>query len=98
MRSRSRTKALADETRLAILKAIAATDSLTRGDLPSLRGVTPATISHRLKILRQAELIESHKKGQFVHSSTIAETMAGYMVSLALFSKSIRVGRHARKK
>jgi DNA-binding transcriptional ArsR family regulator len=46
-------KALADETQLAILKTIAATDNLTCGDLASLRGVTPATISHHLKILRQ---------------------------------------------
>ncbi len=45
-------KALADETRLGILEALAARDNLTCGDLASLRGVTPATISHHLKILR----------------------------------------------
>ena len=91
-------KALADKTRLAILEATAATDILTCGDLASLRGVTPATISHHLKILRQAKLIECRKEGQFVHCRTIAATIAEYTESLALLSKNIRAARHARKK
>ena len=45
-------KALADKTRLAILEATAATDNLTCGDLARLPGVTLATISYHLKILR----------------------------------------------
>ncbi len=56
-------RALADETRLRIFKAIAAKGSLTNGDLASLLAVTPATISHHLKILKRVELIECRKEG-----------------------------------
>ncbi len=80
-------KALADETRLRIFEAIVAKGNLTSGDLAILLAVTPATISHHLKILRHVELIECHKEGQFVHSRTIPETIAEYTESLALFSQ-----------
>jgi ArsR family transcriptional regulator, arsenate/arsenite/antimonite-responsive transcriptional repressor len=58
-------KALADETRLRIFEAISAQRDLTCGELVTLRGVTPATISHHLKILMDSELIECRKDGQF---------------------------------
>ena len=45
-------KALGDEMRLRVLAAINATDNLTCGDLARLPGVTLATISYHLKILR----------------------------------------------
>jgi DNA-binding transcriptional ArsR family regulator len=91
-------KALADETRLRIFEAIAAKDNLTSKDLASLRRVTPATISHHLKILRQAELIECRKEGPFVHSRTIAGTIAEYAESLAILSNTTRLARNAAKK
>jgi ArsR family transcriptional regulator len=90
-------KALADETRLRIFEAIAATDNLTCGELVNLRGVTPATISHHLKILTEAELIECCKEGQFVHSRTIPETIAEYSKSLARISKSGGASRGRKK-
>jgi ArsR family transcriptional regulator len=76
-------KALADETRLRIFAAIAAKKDMTCGDLVSMQGVTPATISHHLKILLDAELIRCEKKGQFVHSRTAPETIAEYAAALA---------------
>ena len=91
-------KALADETRLQIFEAIASKDDLTCGGLASLRGVTRATISHHLKILKQAGLIECCKEGQFVHSRTLPETIAVYAESLALLSKSTGAVRRVRKK
>jgi DNA-binding transcriptional ArsR family regulator len=91
-------KALADETRLRIFAAIAAQDNLTSRDLAGLRGVTPATISHHLRILRQAELIECRKEGQFVRSRTITGTIAEYTESLAILSKTARLERKAAKK
>jgi ArsR family transcriptional regulator, arsenate/arsenite/antimonite-responsive transcriptional repressor len=90
-------KALADETRLRIFEAIACQDDLTCGDLARLQGVTPATISHHLKILRQAELIECRKEGQFVYSRMVPETIVVYTESLALLSNGIRATRSARK-
>jgi DNA-binding transcriptional ArsR family regulator len=91
-------KALADETRLRIFEAIACRDNLTCGDLARLQGVTLATISHHLKILRQAELIECRKEGQFVYSRMVSKTIAVYTESLALLSNSIRAARGVRKK
>ncbi|HEY6126797.1 MAG TPA: metalloregulator ArsR/SmtB family transcription factor [Candidatus Acidoferrum sp.] len=88
-------KALADETRLRIFEAIAAAkDNLTCGELVNLRGVTPATISHHLKILMEAELIECRKEGQFVRSRTVPETIAEYAAALA----GIAGGRQAKNR
>ena len=50
-------KALADETRLRIFEAISASNHMTCGEIVSMRGVTPATVSHHLKILSEAGLM-----------------------------------------
>lgn len=76
-------KALADQTRLRIFEAISAKGDLTCSDLVTLQGVTPATISHHLKILIDAELIDCRKDGQFVHSRVVPETIADYSAALA---------------
>ena len=89
-------KALADETRLRIFEAIAANHDMTCGELVTMRGVTPATISHHLKILTDADLITCEKKGQFVHSRTIPETIAEYAAALARIAKSGAIRRKAR--
>jgi ArsR family transcriptional regulator len=84
-------KALGDETRLRIFEAITAKDNLTCRDLAILQGVTPATISHHLRILKQAKLIECRKEGQFVRSRVIVETIAAYTDTLvARFEKHQR--------
>jgi ArsR family transcriptional regulator len=76
-------KALADETRLRIFEAISATDQMTCGEIVSMRGVTPATVSHHLKILSEAGLIACRRQGQFVYSQTVPDTLAGYTRALA---------------
>ena len=43
-------KALADGTRLKIFEAISRKDRVNCGEIVSMRGVTPATVSHHLKI------------------------------------------------
>src|SRR5882762_5951916 len=91
-------KALGDQTRLRIFEAIAAKKNMTCGELVKLRGVTPATISHHLKILTDAELIECEKKGQFVHSRTMPETLAEYAAELSKIAKGTRAARSYRKK
>src|SRR5258708_27793969 len=71
-------KALADETRLRIFEAISATERIKCGDIVSMRGVTPATVSHHLKILSEARLIVCRREGQFVYSQTVPDTIAAY--------------------
>ena len=76
-------KALGDETRLRIYEAISATDRMTCGEIVSMRGVTPATVSHHLKILSEAGLIACRRQGQFVYSQTVPDTIAAYTRALA---------------
>ena len=64
-------KALADETRLTIFQAIAERKQMNCGEIVSLQGVTPATVSHHLKILSDARLIECHREGQFVYNRAV---------------------------
>jgi ArsR family transcriptional regulator, arsenate/arsenite/antimonite-responsive transcriptional repressor len=76
-------KALADETRLRIFEAISAADQITCGEIVSMRGVTPGTVSHHLKILSDAGLIACRREGQFVYSQAVPETIAAYTRALA---------------
>jgi ArsR family transcriptional regulator, arsenate/arsenite/antimonite-responsive transcriptional repressor len=91
-------KALGDETRLRIFEVIAAQKNLTCSELVKLQGVTPATISHHLKILTDAELIECRKEGQFVYSRAVPETIAEFTESLARLSNGSRGARSRQKK
>src|SRR5438067_6601180 len=61
-------KALADKTRLRIFEAISATDHMNCGEIVSMRGVTPATVSHHLKVLSEAKLITCRREGQFIYA------------------------------
>ena len=76
-------KALADKTRLRIFEAVSATSQMTCGEIVSMRGVTPATVSHHLKVLSEAKLITCSREGQFVYSQAVPETIAAYTGALA---------------
>jgi ArsR family transcriptional regulator, arsenate/arsenite/antimonite-responsive transcriptional repressor len=86
-------KALADETRLRIFEAISATGHMNCGEIVSMRGVTPATVSHHLKILSEAGLIACRREGQFVYSQTVPETIAAYTRALAKIARGKQVTR-----
>src|SRR6266852_7471630 len=74
--------ALADKTRLRIFEAISATNRVSCGDIVSMRGVTPATVSHHLKVLSEAKLISCRREGQFVYSQALRDTIAAYTRAL----------------
>ena len=86
-------KALADETRLRIFEAISAGERVTCSELVSMRGVTPATVSHHLKILSEAGLIACRREGQFVFSRTIPQTLSAYASALAKIARLKKVTR-----
>lgn len=86
-------KALADETRLRIFEAISATRQMNCGEIVSMRGVTPATVSHHLKILSEAGLIACRRKGQFVYSEAVPETIAAYSRALAKIARPAKKAR-----
>lgn len=58
-------KALDDPTRRKILELLKEKD-LSAGDIASHFDISKPSISHHLEILKQAELISSEKKGQFL--------------------------------
>jgi len=80
-------KALGDETRLKIYEAISSGERMYCGELVSMRGVTPATVSHHLKILSDAGLIVCRREGQFVYSEANPRTLKEYAKALASFSR-----------
>ncbi len=86
-------KALADETRLRIFEAISATNHMNCGEIVSMRGVTPATVSHHLKILSEAGLIACRREGQFVYSQAVPETIAAYTRALAKIARCKKAAR-----
>ena len=86
-------KALADQTRLRIFEAISGTRHMTCGEIVSLRGVTPATVSHHLRILSEAGLITCRRKGQFVYSETIPQTVKEYAQALGKMARGKKSAR-----
>src|ERR1700731_2565269 len=86
-------KALADQTRLRIFEAISRSKHMNCGEIVSMRGVTPATVSHHFKILSEAGLIACRREGQFVYSETVPETVAAYARALAKIARGRRAAR-----
>jgi ArsR family transcriptional regulator len=63
-------KALADPTRLKIVEMLGTHGHvLCVNALASKLGVTQSAVSQHLRVLRQAELVESERRGYFVHYS-----------------------------
>jgi ArsR family transcriptional regulator len=83
-------KALADDTRLLIFETISAKGQMNCGEIVSTREVTPATVSHHLKILNEAGLIECHREGQFIYSRSVPEAIEQYTQALS------RLARHRK--
>jgi len=80
-------KALGDETRLRIFEAINSREEMTCSELVSLRDITPATVSHHLRVLLEAGLIETRREGQFVYSKTNPQTIEEYTEALSALSR-----------
>ncbi|MBK8700761.1 MAG: winged helix-turn-helix transcriptional regulator [Saprospiraceae bacterium] len=61
-------KALNDEVRRDILTLLKSSD-LSAGEIADHFAIGRPTISHHLDLLRQAELVTSEKKGQYIYYS-----------------------------
>ena len=81
-------KALSDPTRLQIYEAIAARPDIYCGEIIERYQMAPGTLSHHLKVLMEADLIECRREGQFVHNRVSPETMRDYTQAL---SKLVRL-------
>lgn len=75
-------RALNDPTRREILELLKEKD-LTAGEIADNFDMSKPSISHHLDLLKQADLILSVKKGQFIHYSlnmtVMDEVMAWFM-------------------
>jgi ArsR family transcriptional regulator len=76
-------KALSDPTRLRIYETISSSKEMFCGQLVEKCGLTPGTISHHLKILADANLIETRREGQFIYMRSRPETIREYGRALA---------------
>jgi ArsR family transcriptional regulator len=70
-----------------IYEAIASRDQMNCSQIVSLRGITPATVSHHLKTLADAGLIECRREGQFVYNKAVPTTMQDYVRSLSSMAR-----------
>jgi ArsR family transcriptional regulator, arsenate/arsenite/antimonite-responsive transcriptional repressor len=63
----ARFKALADPTRVAIVNSLASTDEVCVCELNASIDLSQPTISHHLKILREAGLVEASRRGTWAY-------------------------------
>jgi ArsR family transcriptional regulator len=76
-------KALADPRRFGVLEKIAATEKrCPYQKLCDFFPVSKATISHHLKELVQAGLVESERDGQFVNARVVPGVLEAYAAEL----------------
>ncbi|MFL5945849.1 MAG: ArsR/SmtB family transcription factor [Gaiellaceae bacterium] len=69
-------KALADPTRVAIVNSLSAADEVCVCNLTATFDLSQPTISHHLKILRQAGLVESTRRGTWAYYRLVPEKLA----------------------
>lgn len=76
-------KALADPRRFELLEMIAADDEVACKRMVEAFPVSQATISHHLKELATAGLIEARREGQCGHYRVVPGTLDVYLAELA---------------
>ncbi len=75
-------KALADPQRRAILQKLAMTGKLNCSDVQSFFEVSQPTISHHLKELSIAGVVEREKQGQFCYYHVNSDVLSAYITEL----------------
>ena len=75
-------KALSDPTRLAIVNQLASAEECCVCNLEPL-GLSQPTISHHLKILREAGLVESTRRGTWAYYRLVPEAVRSLAFALA---------------
>jgi ArsR family transcriptional regulator, arsenate/arsenite/antimonite-responsive transcriptional repressor len=71
----SRFKALADPTRVAIINSLSVADEVCVCNLTEAFELSQPTISHHLKILRDAGLVESSRRGTWAYYRLVPEAI-----------------------
>ena len=75
-------KALADPRRMQVLEVIGGEGECACSQLTQHFPVSKATISHHIKELVRAGLVEAHRDGQFLHCEVRREVVEAYTAEL----------------
>jgi ArsR family transcriptional regulator len=75
-------KALADPTRVAIINSLSATDEVCVCNLTDAFELSQPTISHHLKILREAGLVASTRRGTWAYYRLVPESIEALRAAL----------------
>ena len=89
----ARFKALADPTRVAIVNSLSAADEVCVCNLTATFDLSQPTISHHLKILRQAGLVESTRRGTWAYYRLVPEAIAALRGALGAEPAKLALAR-----
>ena len=78
----TRFKALGDPTRVAIVNRLAQAEETCVCDLTAAFDLAQPTISHHLKVLRDAGLVESSRRGTWAYYRVVPETLGALAAAL----------------
>ena len=76
-------KALADPARLKLLSLIAEREEVCACDLVDPLGISQPTVSHHLKVLYEAGLLDSERRGRWIHYRLVHSTISALRDALA---------------
>lgn len=76
-------RALSDRRRFAILEQVAATEALACSSLREQESISPATISHHIRELSEAGLIEVERHGRTAQLSLRRSVWEAYLKRLS---------------
>ena len=78
----ARFKALADPARLRLLSLIASCGEVCGCELVDDIGVSQPTLSHHLKVLTEAGLLERERRGKWIHYRVVPNALDGLRTAL----------------
>lgn len=85
-------QAVADSTRLAILRQLAATDEVCACDFTSCCDVSQPTVSHHLRVLREAGWVSAERRGTWVHYRLLPEAAERFRRLAGELSPTLQAG------
>ena len=79
----TRFRALGDPTRVAIVNRLAQAEETCVCDLTAAFALSQPTISHHLRVLRDAGLVESSRRGTWAYYRVVPDALASLAAALA---------------